>query len=122
MRGRGLLHEELNGRSQHSGELVIGTARETIGHEVGLALDVLDVEVVVRQDILPSGLASRQLRLRLELRERFVIGHDRDGELGAHQVVAPRLERNDDGEQLLFVDGVAGFRIQHLLRQIRDRL
>ena len=36
--------------------LVVRPAREAVGHHVGLALDVLDVEVEVGEDVLPSGL------------------------------------------------------------------
>ena len=69
---------------------MIGTTREPIGDGVELALDVLDVEVEVGDDILPSRLTAAQLRLSLEVLQRLVIGLDDDLELRAAEVVTPR--------------------------------
>ena len=52
---------------------VVGAAGESIGHDVGLALDVLDVEVEVGDDVLPARLAAGQHRLRLEELQRLVV-------------------------------------------------
>ena len=76
----------------------------------------------VRKDVLPSGLPTGQQGLSLELSQGLVVGHDGDRKTGTHQVVPPSLERDDDGEEFLFVDGVPSLGIQHLLGQIGDGL
>ena len=100
--------------------VMVRSTREPVCHDVGLALDVLDIEIEVGEHILPASLASGQHRLCLEELERLVIGAHH--ELASMQVVAPGSQRLDDGQQLLLVDGVASLRICHLLRQEGDWL
>ena len=84
-------HEE-----QFGAVLVIDATRETIGDDVGLALDVLDLEVVLSDDVFPASLTTGETRLGLKVVQRLVVGHD--SELGAVEVRSPGLERDDDRE------------------------
>src|ERR1700722_2358280 len=99
---------------------VIRPPGETVGYHVGRSFDVLDVEVEVCNDILPTGLTSAEERLRLEVLQRFMIGHHL--ELRAVEIMAPRTQRMDDGEQLLLVNWISCLGVEHLLRKIGDRL
>jgi hypothetical protein len=47
--------------------LVVDTTREAIGNDVGLAFDVLDLEVVFGDHVLPAGLTTGEARLGLEV-------------------------------------------------------
>ena len=100
--------------------LVVDAARETIGNDVGLALDVFDLEVVLGDHVLPAGLTTGEARLRLEVVQRLVVGHH--GELGAVEVGSPGLEGADDREEFLFVSRVASLGGLHLLGEVGDGL
>ena len=94
-------------------DTVIGATRETISDDVGLTLHILDVEVEVGNDILPTRLTTGQEWLSFEMLKRLVIRTN--DELDTVQVVTPGTERGDDGEQLLLVHGVPSLSRQHLL-------
>ena len=99
---------------------MIQTAREPIRNDIGFAIDILDVEVEVGNDVLPSRLTTGELRLSLEELQRLVVStHD---ELFAGEVVTPRSECMNDGEQLLLMHWIASLSVEHLLGQESYRL
>jgi len=99
---------------------VVDASGESVSDNIGLTLDVFDLEVELGDHVLPAGLASGEAGLRLEVVQRLVVGHHL--ELGAVEVGTPGLEGADDGEEFLFMGRVAGLGWLHLLGEVGDRL
>ena len=113
-----------DGRHQRGVRLLLRPARrrarQSVRDCVRLARHVLDREVVFAHERGPAHLARRRHRRRLDVLQRLVIGQH--GESSSSQVVAPRLQRVENRQQLLLVHRIALLSGRHLLGHEGDRL
>lgn len=64
-------------------------ATKSIGHHVGLAGMIVNLQVIVFYQLLPSPLAHVEVGLSEDVLEALVVGVD--VAVGAHQIVSPYL-------------------------------
>ena len=91
----------------------MGSSAEGVGHDVGAARQVVDMQVEVLEGLNPASLALVQLGLRLEPAEGLVVGVGGTAG-GTEDVVAPGPDGVDEGEQLFVVDGVVELGVAEL--------
>ena len=87
----------------------IGTTREGIraGEEFSWDVDHFQVEVCKVDE--PAGLSSVEVLGGTEVGEVFVVGEDLDWEGGSMEVVSPRFQGSDDGEEFSVVNVIVPF-------------
>lgn len=87
--------------------LVVWPMRESIWNDVVLALGVFELEVILLEELHPSGLAMGQLRLGGEVMQGVMVGVD--NEVHSIQVVLPGLQCMHHSQQFLFMCWVIPF-------------
>ena len=67
----------------------VGTTRESVSYDVGLALDVLNIcDVIISQEFKPAGKASSEVGLALDETKGIVISLDFNGNTTTY-IVSP---------------------------------
>ena len=101
--------------------LEISSPGQRIGDDVLHARDVLDLVVELSHLLDPAREAAGELRHRLVILERIVVGEQREGLL-AVEVLAPVLARLHQREELLLARVPVELRSLQLARHVGDRL
>ena len=75
-------------------------------------------QVKVRKVDEPAGLSSVEVLGGTEVGEVFVVGEDLDRERGSMEVVSPRLQGADDGEEFSVVNVIVSLSWGERLREV----
>ena len=67
-------------------------------------------------------MTTVELLCLCEILQILVIGENLDGVFRSFQVMAPCLERTNDGQEFLVLDVVIPFHVVERLREVRDRV
>ena len=92
---------------QHRQVFWHGEARESVSNRVIFTFNVLNHEIILREELLPTGLPSGEVLLQEKMLEGAMISVHR--KRGAEKVNSPLFQGADNHEEFLFVYGVVAF-------------